>query len=203
MIQTSNEAFRTAIPGYGPSSGDPSFGDLGAQLAQLLTSARAEADELRTAAAAEVSRATRILEEASRTADLIIDEATRHATARRAEAEHAAAETARAAATLIADAERRAGQLVADAERRAGQLVADAAARADRIRSESERELADATRLRDSIGVQLTNVRQLLATLTSPGSGEPAGPTADLQLLVSPRPAAGTPAGSNRPRSTG
>jgi hypothetical protein len=61
-------------------------------------------------------------------------------------------------------------------------------------------ELAAATRRRDSIGVQLTDVRQMLATLTGAGSG---GPAADLELLVGPRPAAGTPDGSNRPRSAG
>jgi hypothetical protein len=38
---------------------------------------------------------------------------------------------------------------------------------ADRIREESDRELTAATQRRDSINAQLTNVRQMLATLTS------------------------------------
>jgi len=38
--------------------------------------------------------------------------------------------------------------------------------RADRIRSESDRELAAATQRRDAINAQLTNVRQMLATLS-------------------------------------
>ncbi len=44
--------------------------------------------------------------------------------------------------------------------------MADANAKADRIRSESERELAALTNRRDSINAQLTNVREMLATLT-------------------------------------
>jgi hypothetical protein len=38
--------------------------------------------------------------------------------------------------------------------------------RADRIRAESDRELAAATQRRDAINAQLTNVRQMLATLS-------------------------------------
>ena len=63
-------------------------------------------------------------------------------------------------------AARRAQQLQADAERKAEQIVADAMERADRIRSESDRELAAATQRRDAINAQLTNVRQMLATLS-------------------------------------
>jgi len=44
--------------------------------------------------------------------------------------------------------------------------VADAMERADRIRSESERELSAATQRRNAINAQLTNVRQMLATLS-------------------------------------
>ena len=47
--------------------------------------------------------------------------------------------------------------------------MADAKARADRIRAESERELAAATQRRDSINAQLTNVRQMLSTLSGAG----------------------------------
>jgi len=55
---------------------------------------------------------------------------------------------------------------VETAQRQAEDIVADANAKADRIRSESERELAALTNRRDSINAQLTNVREMLATLT-------------------------------------
>lgn len=67
---------------------------------------------------------------------------------------------------LQAESARRAAQLTADAERKAEQIVADAMERADRIRSESERELSAATQRRNAINAQLTNVRQMLATLS-------------------------------------
>jgi cell division septum initiation protein DivIVA len=66
---------------------------------------------------------------------------------------------------IQAEAARRAQQLQADAERKAEQIVADAMERADRIRSESDRELAAATQRRNAINAQLSNVRQMLATL--------------------------------------
>ncbi|MGX1117915.1 vacuolar-type H+-ATPase subunit H [Streptomyces ambofaciens] len=52
------------------------------------------------------------------------------------------------------------------AQRQSEDIVADANAKADRIRSESERELAALTNRRDSINAQLTNVREMLASLT-------------------------------------
>jgi hypothetical protein len=55
---------------------------------------------------------------------------------------------------------------VETAQRQAEDIVADANAKADRVRSESERELAALTNRRDSINAQLTNVREMLATLT-------------------------------------
>jgi cell division septum initiation protein DivIVA len=67
---------------------------------------------------------------------------------------------------LQAEAARRAQQLQADAERKAEQIVADAMERADRIRAESDRELSAATQRRNAINAQLTNVRQMLATLS-------------------------------------
>ena len=63
-----------------------------------------------------------------------------------------------------------------DAQKEAESLVAQARAHADRIREESDRELVAATQRRDSINAQLTNVRQMLATLTS---AVPAGLLAD------------------------
>jgi DivIVA domain-containing protein len=98
------------------------------------------------------------------------------------------------AAQLRADAEqlhseavRRAAALTAESERTAEQTVAEAIARADRIRAESDRELVAASQRRDSINAQLTNVRQMLATLsgTAPGAldvdtaSAKAEPTAD------------------------
>ena len=75
------------------------------------------------------------------------------------------------------EAERLAQQQLADANRQAQEIVAAAKDKAERIRAESERELAAATQRRDSINAQLTNVRQMLATL----SGSPAMP---LDLLA-------------------
>ena len=48
----------------------------------------------------------------------------------------------------------------------AAQIISEAKATAERIRSDSDRELAAATQRRDSINSQLANVRQMLATLT-------------------------------------
>lgn len=64
------------------------------------------------------------------------------------------------------DAERTVQRLISDANSQAQELVATAKARADKIRAESERELAAAAQRRDSINAQLTNVRQMLATLS-------------------------------------
>jgi DivIVA domain-containing protein len=65
-----------------------------------------------------------------------------------------------------AEAARKATQITAESEQKAQQIVADSMARAERIRTESERELAAAIQRRDSINAQLTNVRQMLATLS-------------------------------------
>lgn len=65
-----------------------------------------------------------------------------------------------------ADADAEARRIVADAEERAAVLTRDARTAADRVRAESDRELAAAVQRRDSINAQLTNVRQMLATLT-------------------------------------
>ncbi len=65
-----------------------------------------------------------------------------------------------------ADAEVQARRLLEDAEQRCAAMVAQAQAHADRIRTESDRELTAATQRRDSINAQLSNVRQMLATLS-------------------------------------
>jgi hypothetical protein len=65
-------------------------------------------------------------------------------------------------------------------------MVAEARATADRVRAESERELAAAAQRRDSINAQLSNVRQMLATLTGtvPGVVLPEEPEAVADVLA-------------------
>ena len=67
---------------------------------------------------------------------------------------------------LRADADRKSQRTLDEAQRQADEMIGEAKAVAERIRSESERELSAATQRRDSINAQLTNVRQMLATLT-------------------------------------
>ena len=69
--------------------------------------------------------------------------------------------------------------------------MADANAKADRIRSESERELAALTNRRDSINAQLTNVREMLATLTGAAVAAATSPADD-------EPVRGVPAQQSR-----
>jgi cell division septum initiation protein DivIVA len=85
--------------------------------------------------------------------------------------EHAAqlrAETAQ----MTDEATRKAARITAESEAAAEQIVAEAATRAERIRAESERELVAATQRRDSINAQLSNVRQMLTTLSGAGPGK-------------------------------
>ncbi len=77
------------------------------------------------------------------------------------------------------DAEAEARRMVLEAEERAANLARDARAAADRVRTESDRELAAATQRRDSINAQLTNVRQMLATLTGSAAGFAVDPLPD------------------------
>ncbi len=77
-----------------------------------------------------------------------------------------------------ADAQRDAEQLLADARQQADGLIASAKNRADRVRKESERELSAATSHRDSINAQLTDVRQMLQTLSG------AAPSAALAIQL-------------------
>lgn len=91
------------------------------------------------------------------------------------------------------DAERRAKQLLEAARREAEDLVADARAKAERMRLESERELAALTHRRDSINAQLSNVREMLATLTGSaaaliGGGAPSAPEPGAMPAQAPRP---------------
>jgi DivIVA domain-containing protein len=93
-------------------------------------------------------------------------------------AQERAAQLRKDAEQVHADATRKAAALTAESERSAEQTVAEAIARADRIRAESDRELVAASQRRDSINAQLTNVRQMLATLsgTTPAAVDPAQP---------------------------
>jgi len=59
----------------------------------------------------------------------------------------------------------KAEQLLQNAEAQADQIVSEARDHASRVREESDRELAAASAQRDSISAQLSNVRQMLATL--------------------------------------
>jgi len=56
-----------------------------------------------------------------------------------------------------------------EAREKAAEIVSAAQARAARVRAESDREVAAASQRRDSINAQLTNVRQMLATLSGTG----------------------------------
>ncbi|MEJ7725746.1 MAG: cellulose-binding protein [Actinomycetes bacterium] len=79
-------------------------------------------------------------------------------------------------AEMRSASERKSAQVAEAARAQADDLVREATARAARIRSEAERELASMVQRRDSINLQLTNVRQMLATLT--GSSPPLDPIA-------------------------
>lgn len=76
---------------------------------------------------------------------------------------------------LRADADRKSRRTLDEAQRQAEEVVAEAKVVAERIRGESERELSAATQRRDSINSQLTNVRQMLATLTGASLPNPFG----------------------------
>ncbi|HHT12275.1 MAG TPA: hypothetical protein GX013_03775, partial [Propionibacterium sp.] len=66
---------------------------------------------------------------------------------------------------VIADANSHAEAIRTKAQTEAEELVSEARTQADRIRRDSDRELAALTQRRDSITAQLSNVRQMLATL--------------------------------------
>ena len=76
---------------------------------------------------------------------------------------------------LRADSDRKSKRTLDEAARQADEIVAQAKAQAERIRTESERELTASTQRRDSINAQLTNVRQMLATLTGASLPDPIG----------------------------
>ncbi|MBD3784456.1 MAG: hypothetical protein IE926_16155, partial [Micrococcales bacterium] len=65
-----------------------------------------------------------------------------------------------------------AARVLESARTEAAQIVRTAKEQADRVRRDSERELAAATARRDSITAQLSNVRNMLATLGGPAAAE-------------------------------
>ena len=71
------------------------------------------------------------------------------------------------------EAASRSEQQLEQAMNHAHTLVSEAKTKADRIRSDSERELAAATQRRDSINAQLSNVRQMLAALGGVAAASP------------------------------
>jgi len=86
--------------------------------------------------------------------------------ARLEEAQQHAEQTRVDADAAHGDALREARRIVEEAQQQAEQIVVEAKATATRVRADSERELVAATQRRDSINAQLSNVRQMLATLT-------------------------------------
>jgi cell division septum initiation protein DivIVA len=83
----------------------------------------------------------------------------------------------------LADAKAQADAHLKAAREEAGQHVDSARLSAEKIRRESERELQAATARRDAITAQLTNVRQMLATL---GGATIVNPLADPAPAVDP-----------------
>lgn len=133
---------------------------------QRAKAARAAADFERTLALRR-DKAEKEARQRSVTLENELREAQEHAAQLREHTEHATAE-----------ANRKASMTVAEAEQKAEQIVAAAVARAERIRLESSRELAAAAQRRDSINAQLTNVRQMLTTLSGTGASGDEGEAA-------------------------
>jgi cell division septum initiation protein DivIVA len=126
-------------------------------------------------------RAEHDFRERTSLAERQLETAQEHGAQMRIEAERAHAESTQ-----------KSSRLLQEAEQKAAQIVAEARASADRIRTESERELAAATQRRDSINAQLTNVRQMLATLsgTTPANIPLDQPEAVAEQPKKPAPAA-------------
>jgi cell division septum initiation protein DivIVA len=133
----------------------------------ILEAARAKAAQ--AAAEFEASLAKR-RERAERDLAIRQDAAERHLIETSDQAEQLRVE----AQKMREEAERRSRQMLETAQREAEDIVAEATAKAERSRLEAGRELAALTHRRDSINAQLSNVREMLATLTGaagPGVG--------------------------------
>ncbi|MDN5769114.1 MAG: hypothetical protein L0H96_25455 [Humibacillus sp.] len=121
------------------------------------------------------------------------DQADREFEARRQAAEAALAEADQRVKQLTARAQQDAAELHARgtaaleaAQAQADQVVSEAHDHASRLREESDRELAAATSQRDSITGQLSNVRQMLATLGGGVRIEGLAPADDVQAADVP-----------------
>src|SRR6266545_393476 len=125
----------------------PTFTDFGERVAKILSLADEEARDL-------VLRA-------QTDAQAHLTEAEQHAKKVREEAEQYSVD-------WKSEVDAEAARILEEARSQADDMRDEA----ERVRAESERELAAATQRRDSINAQLTNVRQMLATL----SGSPAMP---------------------------
>ncbi len=93
------------------------------------------------------------------------------------------------------DAMAAASRELEQAREKAAEIVSAAQARATRVRAESDREVGAASQRRDSINAQLTNVRQMLATLsgTAPAPAAPADSAADSETETEVDTATGNP----------
>ncbi|MDR1767494.1 MAG: hypothetical protein LBR32_03525 [Propionibacteriaceae bacterium] len=99
-----------------------------------------------------------------------------------ARAEELQASTAAEAERIRVEAQEEAEGIVRDANNEAAKVVEQARMAAERIRRESDREVQAATARRDAITAQLTNVRQMLATM----GGAAMGNMADLAGVSMP-----------------
>ncbi|HEX3611865.1 MAG TPA: cellulose-binding protein [Sporichthyaceae bacterium] len=183
---------------------------------QIMENAHNESERIRAEAESEasgkMSSAEKVIEEARAKAAQIATEVEAKLAKRREQAERDMAARQEVADARLAetgskadqirteaqkmrdDAEARAKQLLEAARREAEDLVTDARSKADRMRMESERDLAALTHRRDSINAQLSNVREMLATLTgsaanlieSGGSSPAAGPSGNMPTQPGP-----------------
>lgn len=160
---------------------EPNFAHLGDRVGQMLTLAAEESATLRKQAtkAADTERtnaadaARRLRKQTDEEVAALIAEAEAKAKATRDDADaawqaHEAKVKQAEEDFALADAKRQeqARTKKAEAEAEAIAIVDEARASAERLRTEAEREVAEIAQRRDSITAQLTNVRQVLASLT-------------------------------------
>jgi chromosome segregation ATPase len=168
-----------------------------AEAADEATAKRDEAEGVLEAARAMAAQAAAEFEMslANRRAHAERDLATRQEAAERhlSETSDQADQLRLEAQKLRDQTERRSRQQLETAQRQAEDLVAEARAKADRARRDAGRELAALTHRRDSINAQLSNVRQMLATLT--GAAVPGADPTTVAALDTPGAPAPTPTG--------
>ncbi|WP_167288767.1 hypothetical protein [Nocardioides seonyuensis] len=98
-----------------------------------------------------------------------------------------------------AETDERIERMLSEAKQRAEATLADARATADRVRAESERELAAASQRRDSINSQLAHVRQMLATVSGGVSVEAAELEPEIAEVEEPTEVAATSDATSEP----